>query len=316
MIQALLRIRLRQAYRLLSQAGFFRAIFVIGVIAFIIAYMFQAVQELSEAYVAVALFSAIIFGFHMRRSDSKFLEIHALWPKTVCFVEYVICSSLLIVALLIQGWWWLVLIYICIILIVSQTVTASFFSTKSSQWLITLIPSECYEWKVGLKKTQYVIILLWLAGALGSFHIAAVPVAIFLIGFIVQSFYEKHEPYQMILALGQSQKLFLWNKVKWLVVLFSVLTTPLIVLFIYHNSDLWYLLGIEYLLFISWYIYSLFSKYAFYDPNGTFSSSQVYAIVGLLAFFIPLFLPLSWVMTIRFYFKSKTSLSIYLNDFN
>lgn len=316
MIQTLLNIRLKQVYRLLSQAGILRAIFIIGVFVFLLVYMFHAVEEQTGAYIATALFSITILVVHRSRPDFRFLEIHTLRPKAICFAEYMICSAPLIVTLLIYNWWLLVLAYLVAILIISQTASTSFFSTKSNQLLINLIPAECYEWKVGFRKTQYFIVFFWLMGAVGSFHIAAVPFAIFLIGFTIQSFYEKHEPYQVILALGQNQKFFLWNKVKWLVVLFSVLILPLTILFMYHNYDLWHLVGIEYLLFISWYVYTIFSKYAFYNPNGAFSSSQIYAMIGLLAFFIPLFLPLSWVMTIRFYFKSKSSLSLYLNDYN
>ena len=73
---------------------------------------------------------------------------------------------------------------------------------------------------------------------------------IFIIGISMFSFYEKCEPYQMIIVFEKNSKDFLLYKIKRQTVLFSILIIPLIFLFLFFHLDKWYIPIVEYFVFI------------------------------------------------------------------
>lgn len=84
---------------------------------------------------------------------------------------------------------------------------------------------------------------------------------------------------------------------------------------VFHH-DIWYIPIIEYFIFISLYIYVILTKYAFYEPNSKSKAAQVFGVIGVIGGIIPVLLPVVWLLSIRFFFKSKENLNIYLNDYN
>jgi len=182
--------------------------------------------------------------------------------------------------------------------------------------LLQLIPSSSFEWKAGIRQTLFILIPIWVIGLFTSFFIGSVPIVLFLLGIMSFSYYEKGEPYQMIIAYEMGTIQFLLHKIKMQISLFSILSLPLIVAFLVFHPETWYIPIIEYFIFISISIYLILTKYAFYEPNTKSMSAQIFGAIGALGGIIPIFLPLVWIMSIRFFFKSKENLNFYLNDFN
>jgi hypothetical protein len=60
----------------------------------------------------------------------------------------------------------------------------------------------------------------------------------------------------------------------------------------------------------------ILTKYAFYEPNNKSQAAVAFGAIGALGGIIPVFLPVVWVLSVRFFFKSRENLKIYLNDFN
>lgn len=118
----------------------------------------------------------------------------------------------------------------------------------------------------------------------------------------------------MIIAFEKSSKDFLFHKIKRQTVIFSILIIPLIISFLFFHPDKWYIPVVEYLIFITLHIYLILTKYAFYDSNRESPAGQAIVAIGVLGGFIPLFLPVVWLLSIRFYFKSIKNLNYYLND--
>ncbi len=120
----------------------------------------------------------------------------------------------------------------------------------------------------------------------------------------------------MIIAFEKSANNFLWFKVKMQVILFSVITLPLIVAFVILHFEQWYIPVVEYFIFIFLHIYIIMTKYAFYEPNSKSPVTATLGAIGAVFSMIPIFLPVVWLLSIWFYFKSLTKLKIYLDDFN
>lgn len=179
-----------------------------------------------------------------------------------------------------------------------------------------LIPSGSYEWKAGMRKSLIVVTITWILGLLTSFFIGSVPAVIFILGILSWDFYEKCEPLEMILSFELGADSFLIQKIKNQVIIYSIFVVPLIMMFTVFHYEYWYIPVIEYFLFITSHIYLILTKYAFYQTNNQPAGAQVFGTIGIMCIIIPIFIPVVWLLSIRFYNKSKENLNFYLNDFN
>jgi len=315
LIEAFVKIRLKQFYRGLIGVGLIRIVVLIGLVGFIGIALFIKTSESPDSYYVTGLTTLIILLVQTKRQDKLFLKTNFDNYRRICLVEYLILASIIIVFLIFHCQWIPLLLLLSAIYLIIHL----YLKTKKRNLntkLQQFIPSDCFEWKGGVRQTFFILIPLWMIGLFTSFFIGSVPIVLFIIGIIPFSFYEKGEPYQMILAYEMGTNQFLFHKIKMQISLFSVLAIPLIAAFLIFNYDKWYIPIAEYFIFVSLYIYLILTKYAFYEPNRKSTSSQVFGTIGAFSGIIPLFLPVVWLLSIRFFFKSKENLNIYLNDYN
>ncbi len=315
MIEAFIKIRLKQFYRGLIGVGLIRIIFLVGLVGFIAFVLFIETSKSPDSYYITGITSLILLMVQTKRQDKPFLKTNFDNYRLICLTEYLILASIIIAFLIFHFQW------IPLLLLISAIYLIIHLDLKSKQHnlntrLQQFIPSECFEWKGGVRQILFFLIPLWIIGLCTSFFIGSVPIVLFILGIIPFSFYEKGEPYQMILAYEMGTNQFLFHKIKMQISLFSVLTMPLIAAFLVFHYERWYIPIAEYFIFISLYIYLILTKYAFYEPNRKSTSAQVFSAIGAFSGIIPVFLPVVWLLSIRFFFKSKENLNIYLNDYN
>ncbi len=287
----------------------------LGLLAFLAFTMFMGTSNIPEVYYVSEIYLLIIVFIQIKRQDKIFLKSHFNNYNLIYFIEYLLLSIPIIVCLIFHYQWMIVAVFLFAI---SLIVNIDFkpkhrsLNTKIQQ----LIPNDCFEWKAGVRKTLFVIIIFWVIGLGTSFYIGSVPIVILILGIIPLNFYEKGEPYQMIIAYKMNTSKFLFYKIKMQIMLFSILSIPLIVGFIIFHSENWYIPVAEYFIIISLQIYVILTKYAFYEPNSKSSVSSIFGIIGVLGLFIPIFIPIVWLLSLIFYFKSYENLNLYLNDYN
>lgn len=304
-----------QFYRGVTEIGLARMLLLIVLLNFILfILLMQATSGVSMRYATGVLLVTVAL-LHAKRQDKLFLQAHFHRYKWICMAEYLLLSVPFVAFLLYHFQWLLTLAFLAMLgAIVNIEVKPHQRSLNTKLQL--LIPDECFEWKAGVRKYLFLIAILWVAGLSASFFVASVPIVIFILGVLPISFYEKSEPYQMITAFETSASKLLIRKMKWQVLLFSVLSIPLIAVFIIFHHDRWYIPTAEYFIFISLHVYLVLVKYAFYEPGSRSSAVQVFGTVGALGVVIPVFIPVVWLLSIRFYFKSRQNLNFYLNDYN
>ena len=315
MIEAFVKIRLKQFYRGMTGIGLIRIIFLLGLLAFIVFVLFIETSKAPDSYYVTGITSLILFMVQAKRQDKSFLKANFDRYKRICFVEYLILASIPLAFLIFHFQW------IPLLLLISAIYLIIHLDLKSKQRnlnsrLQRLIPAKCFEWKGGVRQTLFILIPIWMIGIGTSFSIGSVPVVLFILGVIPFSFYEKGEPYQMIIAYEMGTSQFLFHKIKMQIAMFSILSIPIIAAFLVFHPEIWYIPVIEYFIFISLYIYLILTKYAFYESNCKSTSAQIFGIIGAISGIIPVFLPVVWLLSIRFFFKSKENLNIYLNDYN
>lgn len=315
MIEALIKIRFKQLYRGIIGIGLIRMIFLIGLLGFVATFMFIHLSKIPNAYYITVVYLLIVTLIHIRRQDKLFLKSHFVNYKLIYLAEYFLIIIPVLFCLVYHFQWILavsVLVGIGVIVNYDFKPIPRSLNTKIQQF----IPHDCFEWKAGIRKTLFLIIVIWIIGLGTSFFIGSVPIVIFIFGIIPLSFYEKGEPYQMILAYEMSTNKFLFYKVKLQIILFSILTIPLMVVFLIFHFEMWYIPVVEYFLFISLHVYFILTKYAFYEPNSKSAAAQLFGSFGAIGTIIAVFIPIVWLLSIWFYFKSREKLNFYLNDYN
>lgn len=309
------KIRLLQISRGVKDIGIFRILFLFFIAIFLVLTIFKLSEDSEKSYYISTIFIFIILTFHINRQDKLFLKTNINNYKLLFFIEYILLSFPIIICFTINSQLIQLLILIFSLIILSQLDLNIKLKNKNFK-ILKLIPDNCFEWKSGIRKLILFILPLWIIGILCSFFVATIPVIIFILGILPLSFYAICEPYQMIILFEKKSSNFLITKIKLQLLLFTCITTPLIILFILFHNDLWYIVVAEYLIFISIHIYQILAKYAFYESNEKSSPAQIFEAIAILGIFIPLFIPLIWLLSIRFYIKAKNKLNIYLNDFN
>lgn len=315
MIKALIKIRFKQLFRGIIGIGLIRIIFLIGLLGFVAIIMFIQLSINPNVYYITVVYLLIITLIHIRRQDKVFLKSHFANYKLIYLAEYFLLILPIILCLAYYFQWFsavLVLFGIGIIINLDFKFIQRSLNTKIQQF----IPHDCFEWKAGIRKTLFLILAIWIISLGTSFFIGSVPIAIFIFGIIPINFYEKNEPYQMILAYEMNTNKFLLYKIKLQITLFSILTIPLIVGFMIFHFEMWYIPVVEYFIFLSLHVYFILTKYAFYEPNSKSAATQLFEAFGVLGIITPILIPIIWLLSIWFYFKSHENLNFYLNDYN
>ncbi len=315
MIKELLTIRCKQTARNIVGIGSIRMIFLFVLVVFIGFTVFKLCEKESNAQYlgfGVLLMLSLI---QLNRKDKLFLQSHFYNHKQVVFFEYLLLLSPILLCMFFYGHWTVIMEMLLGILIVIHLGVVPRVRKLNTK-LQDQIPNDCIEWKAGGRKFFFVLVPVWFLGVTTSFFVGSVPIAIFTIGILSYSFYERCEPYQMLQALELNPRRLILSKITKQIMLFSALTFPMVILFVIFHSALWYIPVIEYSIFLFLHAYSIVTKYAFFSSNEVSQAGQTFRAVGLLAGLIPGLLPVVWVLTIFFYIKSIKKLDLYLNDFN
>lgn len=315
MVEAFIKIRLIQLFRGIIGIGIFRIIFLILLFGYLMLFVFKLTEDQTNALYVVGVISLLTLWIQINRKDKVFLKTNFKKYKLINLAEYAALSFIPIIFLTIHLQWIPLLILLaafCLIIQLDIKMKQRSLNTK----LQRMIPAECFEWKAGVRKTIFILVPVWLIGFFTSFLIGSVPVVMFILGILFFSFYETGESYQMIIAYEKDMNRFLFQKIKIHILLYSVVSLPLIAAFIVFHYEIWYIPIAEYLIFISVHTYLILTKYAFYEPNNKSQAAVAFGAIGALGGIIPVFLPVVWVLSVRFFFKSRENLKIYLNDFN
>jgi hypothetical protein len=315
MIAPFINIRIKQFVRTISGIGLFRILFLMFLVSFFLYGLYNQLALLPNAYYATLIYLFLIAVIQFKRKDKQFLKIHFSNHLHVLFSEYVLLAIPLIISLIIQEQWKILAAVPAIILLIVN-LNYDYHQKSLNTVFQKLIPDDCYEWKSGLRMTLYYFIFLWLAGMAFSFFIGTVPVVLFILGILCGYYNERSEPLKMILSYEMSTKLFLRHKIICQLKLYLTAALPLVVAFLIFHSNYWYLPMIVIFIVATSHIYIILTKYSFYRLNGDSNVSQIFGAIGIAGLLIPFFMPVVWLLSVKFYFKSLKNLNQYLYDFN
>ncbi len=310
---ALLNIRFKQFFRMLADLGFIRSLIGLLLLVFFCFILISAIPEWSWIITGVA--ALMLLGLHTSRADKTFLWVSGLPAPWIFRVEYLLMSCLLIVPFLMRGRWQEALALFTFGLILPEINIPARYSSSTFRHLIAWIPTDMFEWRSGMRKNYFPVLLVLVLAILFSRLTAAIPVALLLFSLITTGFYIETEPREMLEVFQLSPKKLLLFKLKKHLALFWLMSSPLLVLFLIFHVRYWYVLVFVIAAASLIQTISIFLKYALYEPHEALQGNTIIIALSTLFTVIPLFIPIPFFWVVRYYRKASSNLQFYLHDF-
>jgi hypothetical protein len=309
----LLKIRLLQLYRELVKAGWWAVLVALVIYVMVVIKIVRPSVALLQGSELTIFFSLFIFFINSIRKDKRLLK--QIFPenfKKYLFIEYLIFSLPFTIPYLFSNFKIGIVIFSFLCFLITQFDISVKLNPKNQAVILKeFIAINNFEWMAGMRKNQYLIILLYLFGIIISYWHFAGFITLGVITLLFSDFYNNCES-QFILTLEENNsRYFIISKLKSHLWQYTKIILPFLLCYFLHYPEK-YLFYLP-LLLIYYANFTLFilNKYKSYIPNTYLHSNIV--IVGLcfLGMFIPYLFPISIILVFVFYSKSITNLKGY-----
>lgn len=312
-MQSLLKIRFLQIFRELAKAGWWAVLITVFIyITLLIKIIRPSVALLSGSELTL-LFIAIIFSINSFRKDKRLLKL--ILPenyKFYLFIEYIVFSLPFSSPYLFSDFKiGIIIFWLLCFLIVQIDISAKINLLNQPIILKRFISSNNFEWISGLRKNQYLIILLYALGIIISYWHFAGFITLGLITFLFSTFYIDCES-QIILTLEiQNSRNFIIHKLKTHLWQYTKFIFPFLICYFLHYPDKYIFYVPLLLAYYANFAVFILNKYKSYIPNTHLSSNLVIASMCFFGIFLPYLFPISFILLFVFYRKSITNLKDY-----
>jgi hypothetical protein len=311
----LLKIRYLQLYRELVKAGWWAVLVALVIYVMLVIKIVRPSVALLQGSELIMLFSIIVFSINSIRKDKRLLK--QIFPesfKKYLFLEYTIFSLPITIPYLFSNFPIGIIIFLfACLLIVQLNFSAQIKLNNQSILLKKFIAHNNFEWIAGMRKNQYLIILLYLFGIVISYWHFAGFITLGVITFLFSEFYNTCES-QFVLTLEENNsRNFIISKLKLHLWQYTKIILPFLLCYFIHYPDKWiFYLPLLFVYYANFMVFIL-NKYKSYIPNTRLHSNII--IVGLcfLGMFVPYLFPISIVLVFVFYGKSITNLKAYFH---
>ncbi|MBX7180806.1 MAG: hypothetical protein K1X82_01745 [Bacteroidia bacterium] len=309
-ISIFLRLRFKQGLRELQATG---GLGIILALVLTLGGFYWYTQKLQEAWHYALLPGLILLSLHFSRSDHRFLQInfHPFKCK-ILLAEYLLLSlpfAIINLVYYLPGALILLVLAGLLPFIPPLPNLRTRFHLPGMQW----VPNAFFEWKSGLRQNPISWLLVLVVPFLMVVHPAFPILAWVLELLILTSLYKECEDWRMVQLDYQSPSALVFKKFLLHFSTILVVNLPSLLLFSILNSEYYWVSLVFTALLAFNLFYGLVCKYAFYQPNRVQSPNQIWVSIGLISLLFPPFLPLPFIMSIRFYRKTLSNLQIYFD---
>lgn len=296
-------IHLKRYWRILGQLGLFRSAFLI--LLFIAGFAYISQPHLLVIQSLVVIFA--LAGVHWKRNDKAMLINLGVNHPFFFLIQYgifmlpfalfyLICFSLIPFLILLSGW-----LLISFLKRPSQSIIFTSFKIR-----FTLLPAQCWEWRAGLKLNWWIMAGILSISVVFYNQIIVLMVAMVLLSLMAADFQSNHEQTLMIKALRLTVHKFLRLKMLWQTFLFTLIVSPILILFLIQFSDSYMLLIMAFSASLMVQICAILFKYSAFEQGE--KTSLFVGILALLniSFLLPPLAPLPLILILVFYKKPPT----------
>ena len=314
-MNSIIKIRFLQIYRELVKAGWMATFVSLILYGLIVLKITQSSIMPPSADELVIIFALIVFSIHSIRKDKRTLKVILNnQVKKFYFLEYLIFSFPFIFPLILhQNYLGILLFYFLILLTIFLDISINLGKDKRTVWLSKFIEKDNFEWIAGMKKIQYLMIVIYIFSIILSYWHFAGFICLAVITFLFSNCYNECES-QFVLTLREnSSNEFINNKLKKHLIQYFIFISPILFIYFIHYPDKWIFYLPLLIVYIANYIVYILNKYKSYTPNQILHSNGIIVAITATGMFIPYLFPISLILVFVFYSKSIHNLKTYFH---
>jgi len=315
MLKSLLELRLKQIGRAFQELSWYHFVLFAALLLYITGWLYKLLLQQNTATGIAAAAVLLVLVLHLSRNDKRFLAHLRQAPSSIFWLEYTLLLSPLLLLLAFTANRFLILPILAALLLISCLQFR--FAKARRAFRLTFIADACFEWKAGVRKSKWLLFLLYVTALASCGYAYTALLLLWFITAIVSSFYQAGEPLLLLILPERGPKAFLYYRLKINLKQYLTLTFPLLLFYCMLHPKHIPLAGIFYLILLLVLTSSILTKYAHYEPNRPVSSAA--GFLNSIAFLSPVLPPLllfPLVNAIRNYKKAINRLHLYLDDFN
>ncbi|MHC1707069.1 MAG: hypothetical protein AB9842_06045 [Bacteroidales bacterium] len=310
-VRQVLKIRFLQAYRIASELGIFRFLFMVCVVIIIFAFIFNQFQYPINGLVTTVICIALILMIHTLRKDHIFLSFISNNPQHIYLAEYTILT-LPLTGLTLATW------RPELSLLLLTGITMISFSNskikhqlhKPNKLLLSLIPYQCFEIRSGLRQHFFFLFPLNILGLILGFWPGTAPIILILNTLVFSGFYLHGEPRNLLDIRELTPKKMIFHKLRSNLMVFVLFQLPVSMVCIFFNPHTYLLILLIFIISLLLTVFSILLKYATYKPNTDLRANSI--ISGLMIIMLPALI----IMLPLYYYKAIHHLKPYLDDYH
>lgn len=256
----------------------------------------------------------VILFIQTHRSDYHFVFHNIERPSLNLFSEYFLFSFPFSIPALVTANWYFFPFMVVGISLISRVRIIAIKRTLLPN-LSSLVPSDFFEWKSGMRKNAIQIGLVLILGLAFCWAKFFPLVFIWVFTGVVTSFYQECEPMHILIATSpKSSSKFLRSKLARHSILLLICFFPILTINTWLNPELVWLNLIFAVLQLSVLWFAILLKYSRYEPAQHLLSNSIPTSLASLSTVLPFLLPISLIMTIRYFRKGIKNIRTYLDD--
>ena len=312
-MQNLLKIRLLQLYRELGKSGWWAVLVALIIYLAIVIKITRPSVVLLQGSELILFFVMALFSINSLRNDKRLLK--QIFPdnyKKYLFVEYALFSLPFTIPYLFSSFKIGIIISLISCFIITQLDISVKINLKNQAIILKkFISPNNFEWIAGMRKSQYLIIVLYIFGIVISYWHFAGFITLGVITFAFSTFYDNCES-QFILTLeANNSRDFIVSKLKMHLWQYTKFLLPFLFCYFIHYPEKYIFYLPLLLVYYANFIVFILNKYKSYIPNSHLSSNMVIAGLCFAGMFLPYLFPISFVLIFIFYRKSIHNLKDY-----
>lgn len=300
-------LHLKRIYRIFGEIGLLRAIFLLSIFVALCWGLFKTILFYQPKHIPLIILVFFITSLHLGRNDKRFIRLAGINRFRLFLVQYLrILAPFIVIFLYANSIFYALALFIFPFLIAPVNFTLQPGKIKAIH--LNFIPPKSFEWKSGIRKNLFILVILYLIILILSAHYIALVAGVIIQGLIVTTFYYECEPPFILLAGKRSAGKFLTNKIKESLTIFLVYISPFLVLsMIFH---LHYIIFIFTAVIVAFILisFAIALKYALYVPGANLKNNAIIISFITVCFFFPFLMPLPLIFLTVYYRKAIKNL--------
>lgn len=302
-------IRLRQAFRVLQDAGW-TYVFILLPLALMV-YFFLLETSLAGEWPLTALaFLLAVGSLHFNRRDHDFLDRLGASPFFFRWIDYTLFFIPVLIGLLIVFCLKDILIVLAVLPLLAAIRPPEQLKLLASNFPVSFIPVQAFEWRAALRRYGWWLSVLYIIALFASRLPGAGIGFSLLLAIIAAGFFDDLEEKNMLETFRPVAG-FLRRKLAWQALCYHGLLLPHYLLSLFFHSQYWYLPLAAAILGQSLLCFSLFYKYANWNPHQKKAYNQVALGIYSGSLIVPFLAPAAFVYCWVYYRKAKKNLNYY-----